>query len=224
MATPSASLPKRPDSHSDGAAGPPGGREQLLAAAVRLFAQKGYAATTVRDILRAARVTAPVLYYHFGSKEGLFRALAEEGMRRFRAAHESALAAGGSATEKIRRLCLGHAAVRREYADLAWVVEAILSGPPDAAPGVDFHAMASDSVARFEALVRQGIATGEFRAIDPHHGALAILGTLEIAARRRLFGWQPTEVVPHLEAMLDVVLTGLAPAAVLSSPEKGTPQ
>lgn len=216
--------PRRPAPPSAGAAGPPGGREQLLAAAVRLFAQKGYAATTVRDILRAAGVTAPVLYYHFGSKEGLFRALAEEGMRRFRAAHESALAAGGSATEMIRRLCLGHAAVRREYADLSWVVEAILSGPPEAAPRVDFRAMAGDSVARFEALVRQGIEAGEFRAVDPHHGALAILGTLEIAARRRLLGWQTAEVVPHLEAMLDVVLTGLAPVPLLPPPEKGTPQ
>lgn len=224
MAIPPASQPKRSSPPSDGSGCPPGGREQLLAAAVRLFAQKGYAATTVRDILRAAGVTAPVLYYHFGSKEGLFLALAEEGLRKFRLAHETALAAGGSATEKIRRLCLGHAAVRREYADLSWVVEAILSGPPEAAPRVDFRAMAGDSVARFEALVRQGIEAGEFRTIDPRHGALAILGTLEIAARRRLFGWQPSEVVPHLEAMLDVVLTGLAQAARLLSPEKGTPQ
>ena len=45
-----------------------GGRERLLAAAAKLFAAKGYAATTVRDILRAAKVTAPVLYHHFGSK------------------------------------------------------------------------------------------------------------------------------------------------------------
>ncbi|MCA1685458.1 MAG: TetR/AcrR family transcriptional regulator, partial [Planctomycetia bacterium] len=43
--------------------------------AARQFASRGYDATPVRAIVEAAGVTKPTLYYHFGSKEGLARAL-----------------------------------------------------------------------------------------------------------------------------------------------------
>jgi AcrR family transcriptional regulator len=43
--------------------------------AARLFARRGYDATSVREIAEAAGVTKPTLYYHFGSKEGLAQAL-----------------------------------------------------------------------------------------------------------------------------------------------------
>ena len=48
---------------------------QILVAALPLFAEKGYAATTVREIVRAADVTNPMLYYYFDSKKGVFLAL-----------------------------------------------------------------------------------------------------------------------------------------------------
>lgn len=47
--------------------------EQILQAAAKLFAQKGYEATSTREIMEAAGVTKPMLYYYFGSKEGLCR-------------------------------------------------------------------------------------------------------------------------------------------------------
>lgn len=52
-------------------------RDAILTAAEKCFAEAGYAGTSVNDILAATRFTKPVLYYHFGSKEGLFRALLE---------------------------------------------------------------------------------------------------------------------------------------------------
>lgn len=47
---------------------------KLLEAAVRLFAHKGYPATSTREIVEAAGVTKPMLYYYFQSKEGLLAA------------------------------------------------------------------------------------------------------------------------------------------------------
>ena len=51
---------------------PLGARQRLLDAAAELFNGKGYAATTVREIVKAAGVTKPVLYYYFKNKEGIF--------------------------------------------------------------------------------------------------------------------------------------------------------
>lgn len=48
---------------------------RILCAATQLFAAKGYAATSVRDIVQEAKVTNPMLYYYFDNKEGLFHKL-----------------------------------------------------------------------------------------------------------------------------------------------------
>lgn len=53
----------------------PDTRQQILQAALCCFAHSGYAGASVQQIVDAAKVTKPVLYYHFGSKEGLYRAL-----------------------------------------------------------------------------------------------------------------------------------------------------
>ncbi|MCX7867351.1 TetR/AcrR family transcriptional regulator [Limisphaera sp. VF-2] len=53
-------------------------RQRILRAGLRCFAERGYAATAMQDIARAARVSKPALYYHFRDKADLFRALVTE--------------------------------------------------------------------------------------------------------------------------------------------------
>lgn len=53
-------------------------RKQILDASLRLFSEKGFARTSVRDIAQAAGITDAAIYYHFESKRELFEALVEE--------------------------------------------------------------------------------------------------------------------------------------------------
>jgi AcrR family transcriptional regulator len=53
-------------------------RRQLLQAALKSFADRGYAATSVQEIVDAARVSKPALYYYFKDKAELFAALVEK--------------------------------------------------------------------------------------------------------------------------------------------------
>jgi AcrR family transcriptional regulator len=53
-------------------------RRALLDSAATLFEERGYAETSIEDVVRAARVTRGALYHHFPSKQGLFEALYEE--------------------------------------------------------------------------------------------------------------------------------------------------
>jgi TetR/AcrR family transcriptional regulator len=50
-------------------------REAILKSAMRLFAEKGYASCSIREICQSAGVTKPVLYYHFQNKEDLYQEL-----------------------------------------------------------------------------------------------------------------------------------------------------
>jgi len=53
-------------------------KQNILAAALAMFSAKGYDGVSVNDLVSAVGVTKPTLYYHFGSKEGLFDAVCQE--------------------------------------------------------------------------------------------------------------------------------------------------
>lgn len=66
-------------------------REQVLRAALKRFADAGYAATSVQDIVDDAKVSKPALYYHFTDKAGLFQALVNQAHdERYRIIQEAA--------------------------------------------------------------------------------------------------------------------------------------
>jgi TetR/AcrR family transcriptional regulator len=71
----------------DRARDPEGTRVAVLDAAERLFAEEGFAATSMRDISTASGISHPLIHHHFGSKEGLYtavkRRLVEGYARRF---------------------------------------------------------------------------------------------------------------------------------------------
>lgn len=58
-------------------------REQLIDVAEALFVEHGYAGVTMEDIARAAGVTRPLAYNHFGTKEGVFAACIERASEAF---------------------------------------------------------------------------------------------------------------------------------------------
>lgn len=59
-------------------------REEIIAAARRLFAQQGIDATTMADIAAAAGISAPTVFNYFGSKDGVLIALISDGTREAR--------------------------------------------------------------------------------------------------------------------------------------------
>lgn len=72
-------------------------RGEILAAAEKCFGATGFRGTSINTVAAATRYTKPVLYYHFGSKAGLFNALLER-------AHDECFALVVTAAGKSRRL------------------------------------------------------------------------------------------------------------------------
>jgi AcrR family transcriptional regulator len=69
-------------------------RERLLAAATRLFAERGFAKVTVRDICRRARANVAAVNYHFHGKSGLYEAVLRSAIHTMRGTTEAAQRAG----------------------------------------------------------------------------------------------------------------------------------
>jgi AcrR family transcriptional regulator len=76
-------------------------KQQLLDAAARLFAEQGYAATRVVDIVDAAGVAKGLFYWYFDNKEALFRELAAEIRRRLRRQQAAAMDPGAPALVRL---------------------------------------------------------------------------------------------------------------------------
>ena len=76
-------------------------RSQLLAVALRVFAERGYHPTSMNDLAEAAGVTKPVLYQHFRSKRALYLELLEDVGEQLRDAIDKATTEAGTPREQV---------------------------------------------------------------------------------------------------------------------------
>ena len=152
----------------------PAVRERLLGAAVGLFVRKGYHATSVREIVEAAGVTKPVLYYWFRSKEGVFHALMEMAVAAHREVVATVLAHEGTSADRI--LLLGERVLEliRVNADVVRLFDAVYYGPREGAPAVDFGPLHGEFRRVLLELIEEGVRSGEFHDgdIEAMHSAL----------------------------------------------------
>jgi AcrR family transcriptional regulator len=107
----------------------------VLDAAARLFRERGYAVTSMRDIAADSGMLAGSLYYHFASKEDLLVAVYAEGVKRISVAVEEAQSAASDPWERLERVCAAHLTALLEESDYGQVVIRVRPDDvPDVAP------------------------------------------------------------------------------------------
>jgi len=151
---------------------------KILQVASELFSKKGYSNVSIRDICRATKTTAPVIYYHFGSKKKLFEAVARKQISMDDFIGElSSISTTGDPREGI-----------------ASFIAKYLSSFPEHSfhPGLYLRDTASLDRQSAEVadrdlrrigemvtgIIERGIKAGEFRKTDPVAAADALLGML----------------------------------------------
>ncbi|MCE5262049.1 MAG: TetR/AcrR family transcriptional regulator [Deltaproteobacteria bacterium] len=186
-------------------------REELMKAALRQFTWRGYAATTVRELVEEAGVTKPVLYYYFGSKEGLFLELMrthfgrlEAMVDRYRQQQRRGIREQLTAT-----LNEGFSFARKNR-DFFRLLHAVYYGPPGEAPFFDFdayHQRYHDLIAE---LLAEGITRGEFRPVNAGDMAWIILGTMEMAIEDQISDQTSQIDRETFRRLLDLIFDGLS--------------
>lgn len=185
-------------------------REELMREALRLFTRRGYSATTVRELVEAAGVTKPVLYYYFGSKEGLFLELMRTHFGRLEAVVDVHRKGGGSIRKRLTAMLdKGFAYVRQEL-DFIRLMHAVYYGPPGDAPYFDFDAYHQRYHALITRFFEEGIERGEFRPGNAGDMAWIILGTVEIAIEDQICSQKSRIDQNTLKRLLNMVFDGLA--------------
>lgn len=187
--------------------------ERLLAAARRLFAQRGFFGVSVRDIVQAAAVTQPALYYHFGSKEGLHATVCRCAAADYRAALSRAAGGPGSVMERIVRVCEAHVLAVDEsiLLDAAFMPDS--PSCRETSTWLARDAWLSGVVAVLRELIIEGIETAEIDKCDAGSAAIALAGAATASSWLAEKKTGPA-ARQSLAVALATVFQGLHPAAV----------
>jgi TetR/AcrR family transcriptional regulator, cholesterol catabolism regulator len=152
-------------------------RLQIEDAASALFRDRGYAATSVRDIAQALNIQGGSLYAHVASKEDVLWSIVSRAADRFHAEVGPVAASDAPPADRLRRMIGAHVGVvtsaqkdavvfLHEWRFLSAERRAQIAQRRDAYESL------------FRAVIADGVATGAFRAVEPRLAAMAILTSL----------------------------------------------
>jgi TetR/AcrR family transcriptional regulator len=156
-------------------------RERLLETATELFAEKGYAGASVREIVEKAGVSKPVLYYYFKSKEGLFYAILEWAADVQQNILNEIFEARGTVLERFiflyRRLYEGI----QQYKSLYIMIHGLIYGPPEGVPEYDFAGFQRYMLDAIKRIYIEGLPSGDIRDVDAEEVAFLVLGLMDFS-------------------------------------------
>ena len=187
-----------------------GAREKLLSAALALFNNKGYAAASVREIVAASGVTKPVLYYYFGSKEGLYLELLNGSFSEFDHFIERISDLQGPVGDRIGHFCTTVLDLVVQNIEVVRLMYAIHYGPPQGAPEINFETYFTRMLETIHDLVREGMANGELQPSDSSDAAWTVISILNAAMAEQLCSTPARIDRQQMVRMLGLVMAGLA--------------
>jgi len=184
-------------------------RARLLVEALRLFTSRGYAATTVREIVAAAGVTKPVLYYYFGSKEGLYLEIMAGISGVFEQRVRELQILTGSVRERLIHFLAGMFTSAQDNLQAVRLAYSIYYGPPQGAPFIDFNSFFDRTLEIVDALIAEGIETGEFRSVDRNALNWALVGSHNTILEEQVCRSVPRMDCDALVKVLNMILDGV---------------
>ncbi len=176
-----------------------GPRRKILQAALRLFAQKGFHGSSIREIVRDVELQASAVYAHFASKEHILAELARAGHDvHLRALQAALLECGTDPVDQLRGYVRANALFHLEYPHIAKVVNTEMHAlsPELVAPAL---AVRAQSAQYFMQILERGARSGRFTLVyagdDPAmfaRGLYVTAGAIGAMALRLPY-WFPTD-------------------------------
>ena len=190
---------------------------EILDAALKVFAAKGYAAARMEDIAREAGVTKGTIYLYFDNKQAVFNALVSQTIGSTVRAVTAHLETFRGPVRELLRFALGQMAAQLVESERVVIPKIIIgeSGNfPELARFYRFEVIDAGLKA-FAAVIEYGIAQGEFRPLPVEHVIRLCIAPVLLGAI-----WQSTfaqfDAAPYdyrglIDTHLDVLFRGLAP-------------
>ncbi len=184
-------------------------RDDVVRTAVRLFAERGFHGTSMRDLGDALGLLGSSLYAHIGSKSELLVEITREGAELFQSLADKVLASELGPEQRLAELVAGHVGIITDHLDLATTLfnETRHLPEPERSEVVALRDRYQDA---FRQVLADGVAVGVFRpGLDSRLSATLVLSLLNALDRwyRPDGGATPAEVAEELTRF---VLAGVA--------------
>jgi len=184
-------------------------KEQLYDVAERLFSERGYHATTIREIARELQIEGGSLYSHISGKQELLYQIVLRGSDQFLRAARATLAEGGPARAQLLRFMRRHLAIMAESTPRA-IVHFHEWRHLDPAHQSVIRARRDEYEGTLRQIISAGVANGEFAAADERLIGLHVLSLLNWTYQWYSPGgtWNADDLA---EQFYDVLMRGLEP-------------
>jgi AcrR family transcriptional regulator len=182
-------------------------RQAICAAAIDLFSAKGFAATSTREICELAKVTKPVLYYHFDSKNQLYQRLLADACDESRRELASAARTAKTARRKLVDVFTADFAMTRRNPNLSLLFFRMIFAPRKEEPAIDYVEAGMEWLRLVAGIVREGVRRKEVKG-RPREIAEAFLGIHMIYTMSYLLRGEPEIGRPLARRMVGLVLEG----------------
>jgi len=187
-------------------------REEILSAAEKVFASKGFFPTTMSDIAQEAEFGTGTLYNYFRSKEELYFTLIDEKVKEINRLVKNKLSEKAPVVERIKEvLALQFEFVERnrdffriyisERNRFEWTVKDEL--------GKDVHEKMVAYINILAQVMKQGIAKKEFRSMNPMDLAHALVGIVNSFVFEWMISHKPYPLISKLDTVLEIFLGGV---------------
>ena len=202
---------------------------ELLAAALDLFVEKGYAATRAEEVATRAGVSKGTLFLYFASKEDLFKAVVQENISGLYPQWSDELDNFSGSSAELLHYCMRAWWARIGDTKASGISKLIMS---EARNFPDLAAFYQQEVvepgrALIGRILQRGIDRGEFRPIDLQYGVYVVLAPMIFLVmwKHSLGACMPmhARIVPedYIQAQIDTILNGLGHPAAQDAAQKG---
>ncbi|MBB6307577.1 TetR/AcrR family transcriptional regulator [Xanthobacter tagetidis] len=185
-------------------------REEILRQAAKMFAQKGYGASSLAEVAATLNYSKGAIYNYFATKQEIYDAIIIRTLEGLNRAGAEAVAQGASPRERLRLFMIGHARYLAENYDSFVTMLVGYSGMASAALKDDALRLRDAHEGLLRAIIAEGAADGSFRAMDVAMTGRAVLSLLSWMARwYRPDGAMGAEEVADFYC--DLIASGLLP-------------
>ena len=183
---------------------------EILEAARKVFAKKGFEGATMDDIAEAAGLAKGTLYLYFQSKREVYLGALNQGFIRLIEATTRSLDAAPTPSGKIRAFITTRVRYAEENRDFVRIYHAEFGNIGPSHLGKEFNNLYLRQASALEAVLRDAVAAGEIRPLREHAAALVIYDMTRGLILQRLLGWSKEPAEKDVEFLFDLIWKGLA--------------
>ena len=182
-------------------------KRKIFETSMKLFAEKGYDATSIEEITATVGVAKGTLYYHFASKEEIFNFLVEEGIKLLQNSIDIKTSKLTNYIDKIKAIVLIEIKIVLKYEDIITILLSQFYGKEARNQKCQKHIY--EYISKIEEIVKEGIEQGQIKQGDPKAIASEIYGLICSSLVYKLRNQQNFEVMKLYKEFENTVIEGL---------------